>query len=132
MTPSTFTDHELALIDFAAERTAQRLFELLRDQGHATAPSALVDAQAVADALGCSRQAVYRNAEVLGGKRIGTGPKAPWRFDLDRAVCCSSSLPTTSNASSEAKSGAPRRSRKRSSAARLPDPCSILGVRPAA
>jgi hypothetical protein len=41
-----------------------------------------VDAQAVADYLATDRDFVYRNARELGGRKLGAGPKAPWRFKL--------------------------------------------------
>jgi hypothetical protein len=47
-----------------------------------------VDAQAVAEALGVSRQWVYGNAARLGGERLtptGEGKRPRWRFDLDVA-----------------------------------------------
>jgi hypothetical protein len=44
---------------------------------------AYVDASAVADYLGCSRCWVYENADKLGARRLGSGPKARLRFSLD-------------------------------------------------
>ncbi|MDQ3647482.1 MAG: hypothetical protein M3433_02655 [Actinomycetota bacterium] len=43
----------------------------------------LVDAATVADALGVSRAYVYANAADLGALRLGTGPRARLRFDLE-------------------------------------------------
>ena len=43
----------------------------------------LVDAQAVADALGVTRGFVYEHAVDLGAVRLGSGPRARLRFRLD-------------------------------------------------
>lgn len=53
-----------------------------------------VDAQAVADELSVDRAWVYDNASALGAIRLGTGPRARLRFDLDdvrRRLTCSGS-----------------------------------------
>jgi hypothetical protein len=42
----------------------------------------LVDAAAVARYLGCKRSWVYENAEWLGARRLGQGPKPRQRFSL--------------------------------------------------
>jgi len=77
MTDVTLSDEQL---DELAERIAHRL--------RADAPRAprLVDAWALAAALGVGRDAVYAHAEELGGHRIGSGPRGRLRFDLDRAL----------------------------------------------
>jgi hypothetical protein len=45
----------------------------------------LVDARALAAELGVARDWIYANAERLGGVRLGDGPKARLRFDVERA-----------------------------------------------
>ena len=45
----------------------------------------LVDARAVAEELGVARDWVYANADRLGAVRLGDGPRARLRFDLERA-----------------------------------------------
>ncbi len=45
----------------------------------------LVDAKALADELGISRQWVYAHRDKLGAIRIGNGPKARLRFNADSA-----------------------------------------------
>ena len=45
----------------------------------------LVDAQALAEQLGVARDWVYANAERLGVVRLGTGPRARMRFDVEQA-----------------------------------------------
>ena len=46
---------------------------------------ALVDARQLARDLGVSLDYVYAHATELGAMRLGSGPKARIRFDLDRA-----------------------------------------------
>jgi hypothetical protein len=95
----------------------------------------LVDASTVADALGVSRDCVYAHAGELGGKRIGNGPRGRLRFDLDHALaawtpCYAGNHSQGSNASTEAKSGAPPARARRRLPNRLPKPGSVLAVRP--
>jgi hypothetical protein len=75
------------------ELVAQRAAELMRDElvallgARAVAgTTGLVDALTVASALNVTRGFVYEHAAELGGRRIGAGPKAPWRFDLSAAM----------------------------------------------
>ncbi|MDE3075009.1 MAG: hypothetical protein KGJ86_06230 [Chloroflexota bacterium] len=97
-----------ATVETIVQRTANRASQLVLDslielreearaeraQGqpapaaahHDAAPERrLVDAQTLADALGCSRDCIYARSAELGGKRIGNGPRGRLRFDLDRA-----------------------------------------------
>ena len=46
---------------------------------------AFVDARELAEELGVSIDYVYAHATQLGAIRLGSGPKARIRFDLDRA-----------------------------------------------
>lgn len=52
----------------------------------------LVDAAAVAEYLGVERDWVYANAARLGARKLGDGPRARLRFDLEevdrRLVSC--------------------------------------------
>jgi hypothetical protein len=69
------TPRELLLADVIAERVV----DLLHDEP----PRArLVDATALADALGVDLKSVYRHASTLGAVRVGRR----LRFDLDRAL----------------------------------------------
>jgi hypothetical protein len=45
----------------------------------------LIDARELADELGVARDWVYANAERLGGVRLGNGPRARLRFDVELA-----------------------------------------------
>ncbi|MFI5003452.1 MAG: hypothetical protein ACHQE6_00415 [Solirubrobacterales bacterium] len=45
----------------------------------------LVDAHALADYLGVSRAYVYEHSRELGALKLGNGPRARLRFDLDIA-----------------------------------------------
>ena len=46
----------------------------------------LLSAGELARQLRVERPWVYRHRHLLGGIRIGAGPKAPWRFDYEKAV----------------------------------------------
>jgi hypothetical protein len=61
---------------------------------HTRARGGLLTAQQLADHLGASRAWVYEHAHELEPLRLGTGPKARLRFDLERvleALSCSPS-----------------------------------------
>ena len=71
----------------------------------------LVTAATLADYLGVSRAWVYENALRLGAVRLGDGPKARLRFDLEHAK---STLSCSAGRESEAAvSAQPPRSRAR-------------------
>lgn len=63
-----------------AEAIAERVVEML---GERTAPSKLVSAAELSRRLGLSRSTVYEKADELGVIRIGRGPRARLRFDLN-------------------------------------------------
>lgn len=44
----------------------------------------LIDARDLAEELGVARDWVYANAERLGGVRLGNGPRARLRFDMEK------------------------------------------------
>ncbi len=69
-------------VEAIAEATATSLAEMV-NPGPAT--FALVDARKLARDLGVSLDYVYAHATELGAMRLGSGPKARIRFDLDRA-----------------------------------------------
>lgn len=82
----------------AVEQIAARTAQLLRDQSGAGQPE-LLSAGELAHRLRVERPWVYRHRHLLGGMRIGAGPKAPWRFDYKKAVQALRELqaaPTTS------------------------------------
>jgi hypothetical protein len=69
-------------VEAIAEATAQKLLEII------AAPATtfgLVGARELAEGLGVSLDYVYAHAAELGAMRLGSGPKARIRFDLDRA-----------------------------------------------
>ncbi len=67
----------------AIEEIAARVAQLLHEpQGQ----SELLSAGELARRLRVERPWVYRHRRLLGGLRIGLGPKAPWRFDYGTAV----------------------------------------------
>src|SRR5262249_28750879 len=74
--------------DLMAEvRALRHEIREMRESGTRAAEPAtgLVDAQALANELGVSRGWIYQHRDVLGGVRIGNGPKARLRFDIDTA-----------------------------------------------
>lgn len=94
----------------------------------------LVTADALARRLGVSRSHVYEHADALGAVRLGDGPRARLRFDLETARAAlarySSERSVAPNASAGAESVPPARPRRRSLATRRPQPGSILPSRP--
>jgi hypothetical protein len=69
-------------IEAIAEATATRLGEIVSTPA---TTFALVDARQLAQDLGVSLAYVYAHAPELGAMRLGAGPKARIRVDLDRA-----------------------------------------------
>ena len=69
----------------AVERVAAQVVALLGERAAQDEPE-LISAGELARRLRVERPWVYRNRHLLGGLRIGAGPKAPWRFEYGRAV----------------------------------------------
>ncbi len=69
----------------AVEQVAARVVALLQDRGPEPAPEQMTAGE-LAHELRVERPWVYRHGHLLGGWRIGDGPKAPWRFDRETAV----------------------------------------------
>lgn len=67
------------------EAIARRVAELVDDRQPSPA-GALVDVKALATRLNVSTAFVYEHAVELGGVKLSHSPKAPWRFDLERAT----------------------------------------------
>lgn len=74
---------EVGLTEQAVEAVAQRVAQLLRTEP--AREQRPFTAGQLAHYLGVERSWVYRNAHLLDGERIGEGPKAQWRFDLEAA-----------------------------------------------
>lgn len=123
------TTHELLFAGAVAERVA----ELLRDE-HTQDEHRLVSATDVARELNVGRQWVYEHAEQLGARRLGDGPRARLRFDLEAvraaSVCYASKQSQGSNASAGTKSASVPAPKARRLPNRLPEPGSILAVKP--
>lgn len=68
----------------AIEQIAQRVAELLEERRGASGEG-LVDAGGLARHLGVTRAWVYQHADDLGAVRIGSGPRARLRFDVNGA-----------------------------------------------
>jgi hypothetical protein len=69
----------------AVEQVAARVAALLGERDSGADPQ-LLSAGELARRLRVERPWVYRHRHLLGGLRIGEGPKAPWRFEYERAV----------------------------------------------
>ncbi len=124
---SGLTPRERLLVDAIAERVS----DLLR--GEAPGPR-MVDAATLAEALGVDRSYIYAHAEELGAIRLGGGSKPRLRFDLEAALgaftCYASKRSQGFNVSAEAESVSPEARQRRRLPNRLPEPGSILAVRP--
>jgi hypothetical protein len=72
---------------FAEVRALRAVVESLAARLPVDAPArgSLVDAATLADELGVHRSFVYQHREMLGAIRLGAGPKAPLRFDVEAA-----------------------------------------------
>jgi hypothetical protein len=66
------------------EAVATRVLELLGEQS--ATRRRYVDAAALARTLGVDRDWIYARARALGAVRLGDGPRARLRFDLDAAL----------------------------------------------
>jgi hypothetical protein len=69
----------------AVEQVAHRVTQLLGDERQQAEPR-LLSAGELAQYLRVERPWIYKHRHLLGGQRIGDGPKAPWRFELDTAI----------------------------------------------
>lgn len=72
----------------AVERVASRVAQLLTHQQQQQAKEAerLISAGELALHLGVARPWIYKHRHLLGGRRIGQGPKAQWRFNRQTAI----------------------------------------------
>lgn len=69
-------------VEAIADAIAQKVVEIV---GARSVTFGLVGARELAEELGVSTDYVYAHATELGAIRLGAGPKARIRFDLDRA-----------------------------------------------
>lgn len=126
------TDEQLVVL---ADLLAPRLAALLAEPPTAWQPSSrLVDAAAVAEALGVSRRWVYEHASELGAQQLGTGSRPRQRFDLNVArewmARCGGERSQASDRSTGADSAVRQRAGGRRSPNGAPKPGSILASRP--
>lgn len=75
----TLTERDVEAI---ADATARKVLDAVREPAKVFG---LVGARELAEALGVSLHYVYAHAIELGAMRLGSGPKARIRFDLDKA-----------------------------------------------
>jgi hypothetical protein len=128
----TLTDRDVLLVDAVAVRVVELLDE--RAFRPRDTHDQLVDAQALADALGVARSFVYRHGGMLGAVRLGDGPRAPVRFDIETAreaiACWHSRRSPDQTADKHGESGQSQRGRRRRLPNGLPEPGRILRSRP--
>lgn len=117
-------------LDQLADAIAERVLAGLNG---AKPASSLVDAATLAAELGTSPRFVYEHADELGAMRLGSGPKARLRFDLEAAraaLACSAGKRSQAETASDGGRSAPRRPRvRRGMPNQLPKPGSVLKVR---
>lgn len=109
----------------------ERLAELIAERARPSTRPRLVAAAELARQLSVERSWVYEHANERGAVRLGPGPKAPLRFDPDRALaalasCSAGRMPAESE--SPAQPSKPHSRRRRS----LGTDDDLLPVRPPA
>jgi hypothetical protein len=123
-----------ALDAASIEAVARRVVELIRDEGGSPARQQLVDAATLASELGVDRSWVYSHSGELGAIKLGTGSKPRLRFDravaLEVFAGCATKQPQHPGASIGAESAVPPARHRRRSPIGLPEPGSVLAVRP--
>ncbi len=101
------------------EAIARRVVELQAERIPLGAP-ALVDATALAHAIGMSRAYVYEHADELGAVKVGDGKKPRLRFNMGVALAAFSALTDKPEAAEQPVRHKPRRIRPTASAPLLP------------
>jgi hypothetical protein len=100
------------LDDASVEAVAHRVVELLRAEVAVRQPN-LLDVGSLAEALSVTPAYIYEHKEELGAVRVGEGPRAPIRFDLDKVLktltSCSASRGTEGSVGRSTKPKARRR-----------------------
>ena len=103
-----------ALADQLVDPLAQRLLDLLKDQGILATdrrPAAeWIDATEMARRLGVTRTWVYEHAVELGAVRIGEGPRPRLRFPPNQ-IGSASSKPSAAQAREKNRRPEPKRAR---------------------
>jgi hypothetical protein len=123
-----------AIVPEVAAQIVEQVRVMLARPTSAIGPQ-VIDAAMLAERLGVSRWFIYEHADELGGVRLGDGPRARLRFDLDQALEAWNAR-STSERSQPAKTPVapgsaptPRRTRTGRRAAGLPEPGSVLAIR---
>lgn len=123
---AALTAREALLVEAVAMRVAEML------SGESS--RGMVDAATLARALAVSRAFIYEHAAELGAQRLGAGPKARLRFDIETARaamgCYVGSQSQPANPSAEAKNTPRVTPRRRRSPDDSPATGHILAVRP--
>lgn len=114
----------MSLVPEDVEAIARRVAELLADRSQ----TRLVDAIELAAVLGVSPTYVYRHALQLGARRLGDGPKARLRFDLEQArSALLGSVQRSAASDAAAAIPAARRPRRRRA---QPDAATVPSIKP--
>jgi hypothetical protein len=123
-----------ALDAASIEAVARRVVELIRDEGGSPTGRRLVDAATLATELGVDRSWVYSHSGQLGAVKLGTGSKPRLRFDREVALGVFAGdvtkQPQRPSTDTGAKSAAPPARHRRRLPNGLPEPGSVLAVRP--
>jgi hypothetical protein len=99
-------------LDMLAERCALRVVELLEER-QLVGAGGLVDAATLASHLGVDRSWVYEHADELGARRLGEGPRARLRFDLDAAEQATACLAGSKSEQPASRTTKPKQRRRR-------------------
>jgi hypothetical protein len=123
------------VVEQLAPRIEQWLDERLSPtrQGDTSDVSGPVDAATLAKQLGVARAFVYEHADELGAQRLGDGPRARLRFDVEtakRAMFRSSSERSRDDDSLDAEPKSKPRTRRRSGTRRAEVPDSARRLTP--
>lgn len=115
----------ITLDDASIDAIARRVVELL----HGEQATDLVDAATLARVLGVSRGYVYEHVDRLGGVRLGDGPKARLRFDVEKARAAKASGTSSRRATAAQSRTATEKPRGRRRA-RLGTSVALLPIEP--
>ena len=111
VTATTITlapDQLLELADLVAERLSRCAATQLVER----AERRLVSAGELSRQLGIDRSWVYANADALGARRVGNGPRPRLRFDLDEALAALTSRTSSKASSTDQSNGSPSNGRQ--------------------
>lgn len=109
----TLSDADVEAIADALKASVLGLVERLAGQSTTGTPPARVGVAEVARRYGVSTSWVYHHADELGAIRLGNGPRARLRFDLERVDEAMTSSSGSKRSDTPASPGAERKSGRR-------------------